>query len=381
MNSNTLLKNYDEEQNHFYFSTPEYEILTKNSSKKILFEHATELPQIISEMKEKKQIDGKIIVGAIPFDIKEGGALYVVDSWEKRELPFEKRADIALLQEKKNSVIEKKQIPSPKTYMEMVKKGVEHIKAGELNKIVLSRGIELTFEDTPNVCQVLQRLYKSNSDGYTYALNLEGGNLLLGASPEMLVSKRGDNIYSNPLAGSRPRGRTLTEDRELALELEHSEKDLLEHKFVVDNIVEKITGICKHIKAFDKPELIHTKQLWHLSSVITGELVGKDKTVIDAALAIHPTPAICGVPQSEAYKKILELEGQSRGVFTGIIGWCDENGDGDWAIAIRGGELKENKMYIRAGAGIVLDSIPEEEMKETGVKLKTMLSTIHQTEE
>lgn len=262
----------------------------------------------------------------------------------------------------------------------MVKKGVEYIKNGQLSKLVLSRGMEVKYQKTISITPILQRLYSQNPLGYTYLLKTENAKVLVGASPEMLVSKRYSYIYSNPLAGSRPRGKNLEEDRNFAQELQNSKKDLAEHKFVVEDIVKKVSPICKKISFPKTPELLHTEQLWHLSTLIQGELKSSEFTVFDAALAIHPTPAICGVPQVEAYKKIKELEGDNRGLFTGIIGWCDENGDGDWAIAIRGAMVDKNSIFIRAGAGIVRDSVPEEELNETGVKFRTILSGINLSE-
>ena len=156
-------------------------------------------------------------------------------------------------------------------------------------------------------------------------------------------------------------------------ELNNSSKDLIEHNFVVEDIVRKLSHICKTVSFSEKPELLSTEQLWHLSTKIEGELINSNSTVFDAALSVHPTPAICGVPQSNAYEKIRELEGSSRGIFTGIIGWCDENGDGDWAIAIRGAEIDKDSIFIRAGAGIVQKSVAQEELEETEIKFRTML--------
>lgn len=381
MENNILLHTFNENRKDFYFSTPEYEILAPDISVKIPFSCTREIPQMVADMQKKGQLKGKIIVGAIPFDADDSGFLYITDRWEKRDTPFAARAGRKNQSNMKNKLVSKQYLPSPEQYMKMVDKGIGFIRSGLINKLVLSRGIRLTFQEKLDVLLILQRLYQGNSRGYTYALPLEKEKVLIGASPEMLISKRKDFIYSNPLAGSRPRGKSQAEDIAMAEELRSSAKDIGEHRLVVEEIVEKMSGICKNVKASKEPELISTKQLWHLSSIVQGELTQPEQTVLEAALTIYPTPAICGVPQETAYRKILELEGQARGVFTGITGWCDENGDGDWAIAIRGAEIQNNEIFIRAGAGIVYDSIPEEEMKETGVKFRTMLSGIGLSQE
>lgn len=255
----------------------------------------------------------------------------------------------------------------------MVEKGVECITKGKLSKLVLSRGVKFQFPKNIDVTPILQCLYSHNPAGYTYFLKKESGKYVVGASPEMLVSKRGNYVYSNPLAGSRQRGKNQEEDLKFSKELNNSSKDLIEHNFVVEDIVRKLSHICKTVSFSEKPELLSTEQLWHLSTKIEGELINSNSTVFDAALSVHPTPAICGVPQSNAYEKIRELEGSSRGIFTGIIGWCDENGDGDWAIAIRGAEIDKDSIFIRAGAGIVQKSVAQEELEETEIKFRTML--------
>ncbi|HEO7045893.1 TPA: chorismate-binding protein, partial [Streptococcus agalactiae] len=110
----------------------------------------------------------------------------------------------------------------------------------------------------------------------------------------------------------------------------------------------------------------------HIEANVRDEI----KTVFDVAEQIHPTPAVCGFPKLESSEKISELEQYNRGLFAGLVGWCDENGDGDLAILIRGAKINGNKIKIQAGAGIVEGSVPSEELKETSVKMKTILESI-----
>lgn len=370
-----LLEECRAEDIQFYFSTPNYEMKIDKFTDIISFEKALEIPRIISDIKDKLQ--GKLVFGVIPFDINENGKLYITDSWKINSIPFEERANLDTAITYNNYTVKKEYIPSCERYMEMVEKGVEYITEGKISKLVLSRGVKFQFSKCINVTPILRDLYSHNPAGYTYFLKNESGKYVVGASPEMLVSKRENYVYSNPLAGSRQRGKNQEEDLRFSKELNNSSKDLMEHNFVVKDIVKKLSYICKNVSFSEKPELLSTEQLWHLSTKIEGELINSNSTVFDAALAIHPTPAICGVPQTNAYEKIRELEGSNRGIFTGIIGWCDENGDGDWAIAIRGAEIDKDNIFIRAGAGIVQKSVPQEELEETEIKFRTMLRSLN----
>ncbi|AQS18315.2 isochorismate synthase [Clostridium beijerinckii NRRL B-598] len=374
MEKKVLLNEINVNKNCLYFSTPEYELYTEQICDKIDFNTATNIPKIVEEFINKGALKGKMIVGAIPFDLEESGCLYVTNKWEVLQIPFKERKIVPSNSIQNNYVVNTKYVPTPERYMKMVEEAVKDIKGGSLDKIVLSRGVDLTFEKQVDVLEILKRLCVDNEAGYTYATNLYNNSFLVGASPEMLVSKRQKHIYSNPLAGSRPRGINANEDKLISEELMTSTKDQKEHKFVVNNIVDKISKICKEVTYQKIPVLIKTKQLWHLSTLIEGTLKDLRQTVLEAAITIHPTPAICGVPQSAAYKKIAELEGYNRGLFTGIIGWCDENGDGDWAIVIRGAQICPNNVKIRAGAGIVQDSEAVSELEETKVKFRTMLN-------
>lgn len=374
MKFKSLLESYHPERTPFYFSTPEYELSVENIYEELSFARAADILQMFDDLKKSNRLRGRLAVGAIPFDVKEGGTLFLADSWIKQDAAWKQREELSQAGTRENMIFKKYHVPSPEQYMKIVELGIEDIEKGLLDKLVLSRGIEAEFRNPVDILPVLKNVYKNNPFGYTYASQCKEKGILIGASPEMLISKRGRHIYTNPLAGSRPRGKTPQEDGKLERELQHSSKDLAEHKFVVDYILNKFSAVCQNIKAPKKAEIIRTDQLLHLSSVIEGDLIDPEKTVLDAALLIHPTPAVCGVPRDAAYEKILELEGRSRNEFTGIIGWCDEYGDGDWAIAIRGAKIQNHSINIQAGAGIVKDSVPIEEMKETGVKCSTMLS-------
>lgn len=369
-----LLNEINLGKKNFYFSTPEYELYTDEIHEKIEFNVAADLPKTVRKLITSGAMKGKMIIGAIPFDLEQSGCLYVADKCDKLKSPFKERKICCSDKMQNNSIVNMRYIPSPEKYVEMVDEAVNDIKRGTLDKIVLSRGVELTYKKKVDVLEIIKKLYTDNDAGYTYATNLYGNYFLVGASPEMLVSKRQNHIYSNPLAGTRPRGLNEQEDNLISQELISSVKDLKEHKFVVKNIVDKISKMCDDVTYHKTPVLIKTKQLWHLSTLIEGTLKDSSQTVLESAIAIHPTPAICGVPQSTVHKRILQLEGYNREFFTGLIGWCDENGDGDWAIIIRGAQISSNNVKINAGAGIVQDSEAIRELEETNSKFRTMLN-------
>jgi len=360
----------------FYFSTAEYELLAENIYKKILFADFREATQKIKIMIDKKELKDKIIVGAFPFSNIEDGYFYVVDKFIKSEKKLCDRGKITTALDLDNRVIDKKFLPSNEIFKSNVEKGLSYISSGILEKIVLSRGIVVRFENKIKADQILKKLYNNNSAGYVYAIDLLDYGFVLGVSPEMLVSKRESKISSNPLAGSRARSEDTKKDNLLAEELKHSKKDLQEHKIVVDDIIENLSKFCINIKYSKTPKLIKTNQLWHLSTYIEANVIDERKTVFDVAEQIHPTPAVCGMPKLKSREKILEIEGYSRELFCGLVGWCDEYGNGDLAILIRGAKIKDNQIKIQAGAGIVKGSNSQDELRETGVKMKTILESI-----
>jgi isochorismate synthase len=244
--------------------------------------------------------------------------------------------------------------------------------------------LHLTSTTTVNIPQLLRNLAQHNTHGYTFAVDVSksvsgepGPNskrrTLIGASPELLVSRTGLHLMANPLAGSRPRSEDPLEDQRLAEELLSSAKDLHEHELVVHTVAAALRPYCKIMDVPKQPSLMHTETIWHLSTKITGELASPFTSSLELAVALHPTPAVCGSPTELAREVIREIEPFDRGFFTGMVGWCDANGDGEWAVTIRCAEVEDRSLHLYAGAGVVAGSKPDDELAETAAKFRTML--------
>lgn len=199
---------------------------------------------------------------------------------------------------------------------------------------------------------------------------------LIGASPELLVSRSGMQVVSNPLAGSRPRSDDPVEDKRRAEELLSSPKDLHEHAVVVEAVATVLRPYCHTLHVPEKPSVIHSEAMWHLSTEVKGELKDPNTSSLELAIALHPTPAVCGTPMEEAREAIQKIEPFDREFFTGMLGWSDLNGDGEWIVTIRCAEVQENTLRLYAGAGVVAESNPEDELAETSAKFQTMLKAL-----
>ena len=376
-----LLTGYEE--GDFYISSPIRSLLGKGMFKRVSGEYGNLSERVKGTLKDarKNGIENPVAVGAIPFDLKKEPRLLVPETAFFSE-PYGAKGDAAdcgLL------TYDVESIPAPEGYLEIVASGIDSIKNGEMNKIVLARKMVCQTKKQADTKRILQNLAEHNPNGYTFAMDVSEvqgkTRTFLGASPELLVSKTGATVFANPLAGSRPRSDDPEEDRRRAMELLNSAKDLHEHKVVVDAVREGLTGLCPALVVPDKPSVIQTETMWHLSTEIRGQLSDGNITSLDLALAIHPTPAVCGYPAERAFDAINRSEPFDRGYFTGVVGWCDEHGDGEWVVAIRCAEVEENAISLYAGAGVVAGSKPEEELKETAAKFRTMLNAIGAKEE
>ncbi|MFG2539508.1 isochorismate synthase [Streptomyces sp. NPDC048511] len=269
-----------------------------------------------------------------------------------------------------------REVPAAQEYAAAVAAAVERMRAGEFDKVVLARTLELTSARDLDLAAMLSRLARRDPGGYTFAVPSGPGRTLVGASPELLVARRGSGLVANPLAGSAPRSADLAEDVRRAAALLDSPKDLHEHAVVVDAIREALAPFCSRLDVPERPTLVRTAAMWHLSTTLNGELRDPSSTALDLASALHPTPAVCGTPTEVARQVIADSEPFDRGAYTGMVGWQNADGDGDWVVTIRCAEAEGRTLRLFAGAGVVAESSPAAETAETGAKFRTFLSAV-----
>lgn len=252
-------------------------------------------------------------------------------------------------------------------------------RAGALEKIVLARSLLVRAAAPIPVAALLARLgHDPAVTAFRVALPPQGGQArdLCGATPELLVEKTGAQIVSHPLAGSAPRHADPARDRAAARALMDSEKDHREHALVVESILDVLSPWCRSLSVPEGTSLTSTRSMWHLGTRILGRLKDAQTSVAVLAAALHPTPAVCGVPLARANALIRQLEPFARDFYAGAVGWCEARGDGAWYVAIRCAEISGAQARLYAGAGIVPGSDPMAEAAETGAKFGAFLAAL-----
>ena len=255
-------------------------------------------------------------------------------------------------------------------FMEMVDKAKKLIREGDMFQCVLSQRFSADFEGDP--LDYYRSLRVTNPSNYLYFYDF-GDYQIIGASPESLVSVKKGEVTTNPIAGTRPRGATEEEDQALAHELLHDIKETAEHRMLVDLGRNDIGKIAQNgtVEVTKYMEVEYFRYVMHLTSVVKGQLL-PHLTALDALKSTLPAGTVSGAPKIRAMRRIYELEQEKRGVYAGAIGYLSATGDMDFAIAIRTMILKNQKAFVQAGAGIVYDSVPENEFYETINKAKSM---------
>lgn len=243
-----------------------------------------------------------------------------------------------------------------------------------LEKVVLARKSEFEFSDNLNPLQMLQLLQQTEPTAYYFCFQPLKNYAFIGGTPERLYRRTGGEIISEAVAGTRTRGQTAEEDAQLEHALLHSEKELREHRFVVNSVRETLQRICSQV--FENPKIFVLKlsRVQHLYGKIRGVL-RSDATDREILNLLHPTPAVGGVPKNIAREKIAELEGFDRGWYAGPIGWVGQDA-AEFAVAIRSGLVAENKLFLYSGAGIVAGSHPEKEWEEIESKIGNFLKAL-----
>ncbi|OBH03915.1 isochorismate synthase MenF [Mycobacterium sp. E1747] len=320
-----------------------------------------------------------IVLGALPFDAARPSALLTPEAvlrtdgppdWPTGPLPPVRVAAAE---------------PPPDDYRRRIVRARDQLTAPDslLSKVVLSRALRLVADAPLDARVILRRLIAADPAAYGYLVDLTAagddyaGVALVGASPELLVARSGDRVTCQPFAGSAPRAADPNVDAANGAALAGSAKDRHEHQLVIETIRAALDPLCDELTIAAEPELSRTAAVWHLCTPISGRLRESSTTAIDLALALHPTPAVGGVPTKAAVELIAELEGD-RGFYAGAVGWCDARGDGRWVVAIRCAQLSADRRgaLARSGGGIVAESDPDEEVAETTTKFATILRAL-----
>lgn len=320
-----------------------------------------------------------MVLGALPFDLDQPAALASpsalrrigdLPDWPDGPLPAARVAAA---------------IPALDEHRERIRLALDELTApgSNLRKVVLARALRVTSDAPLDARIILRRLVDANRAGYGYLADLTSagdpycGATLVGASPELLVAREGATVTCQPFAGSAPRAADPELDRASGAALAASGKNRHEHRLVIETMRKVLQPLCTDLQIAPAPQLSHTAALWHLSTPITGRLRDISTTAMDLARALHPTPAVGGVPTDPATKLIGALEGD-RGFYAGAVGWCDARGDGRWVVAIRGAQLSADRRTALAhsGGGIVAESEPEDEVAETTTKFTTILGAL-----
>ncbi|WP_264738163.1 anthranilate synthase component I [Cytobacillus firmus] len=260
---------------------------------------------------------------------------------------------------------------SKEDFVEKVNRAKSYIEEGDIFQVVLSQ--RLKAELTGDPFAFYRKLRVQNPSPYMYYLDFEE-YAVAGASPESLIKATGNKVITNPIAGTRPRGKSEDEDLLLERDLIEDEKELAEHRMLLDLGRNDLGRVCEFGSVTIEKNMVieRYKHVMHLVSEVGGRLKNPH-TAIDALIACLPAGTVSGAPKIRAMEIINELEAEKRGIYSGAVGYFSGNGNMDFALAIRTMVIKDGFAYIQAGAGIVHDSIPEKEYEETLHKLKAFL--------
>jgi menaquinone-specific isochorismate synthase len=268
----------------------------------------------------------------------------------------------------------RRDVPERTAWIDTIRHALDRIGAGEVDKVVLARRATLAHDRPVDPLAVLQHLEPETPNCFHFAFCYDDGPTFLGASPERLFLRRGERVISEAVAGTRSRADSRRADAALRDELLESDKDRREHAFVEDAIRSTLDALCTSTRMPQHRTEMRLSKGRHLHSRIEGRL---RETVSTARLltALHPTPAVGGVPTAAALDLIRECEDFDRGWYAGPVGWIGAN-DAEFAVAIRSGLVEGDRLSLFSGAGIVRGSEPDAEWDEIEQKIENFLSLV-----
>ncbi|MEO7588960.1 MAG: isochorismate synthase [Arachnia sp.] len=262
---------------------------------------------------------------------------------------------------------------SERVWMNIVGEVVALIRTGEVDKVVLARDLLVRADGPIDARWLVNRLVNRYPTCWTYLV--DG---IVGATPELLIRRQGGLATSRVLAGTVSLDPKNTNALVKAAELATSLKDVAEHEFAVESVARALEPYCSAMNVPEAPSVLPLPNVLHLSTDITG-VTEPGASALALAAALHPSAAVCGTPTFSAREVISELESMDRGRYAGPVGWVDSFGDGEWAIALRGGQIKPEtpeQIQLFAGCGLVADSDPAAELAETKAKFLPMLQAL-----
>jgi len=317
---------------------------------------------------------GPLAIGALPFDHAGSGTLVV----PRRVVGRDAEGRGWLTEIGPHPVTTHAARPAPPTTFDVrermtraewcaaVSAALDLITRGQLEKVVLARRVDVEADRPFSEQEILTRLETDQPGCYLYAV--DG---LVGASPELLVRRRGVTIESRPMAGT-----AVAVDERAIRVLATSAKDAREHRPVVAAITEVLEPWCDRLLVAAEPEVARFAEVAHLVTPVRGTLREPAPDAVTIARALHPTPAVGGAPRDAALSTIARLEPCDRDRYAGPVGWVDGRGDGEWVVALRGATIEGTRASLHAGAGIVAGSVPDDEWRETEAKLQPMLRAL-----
>jgi salicylate biosynthesis isochorismate synthase/menaquinone-specific isochorismate synthase len=259
----------------------------------------------------------------------------------------------------------------PSHYEEAVARGVERIRAGELEKLVLAREVQVEAPRDHDPAAVIGVLREAYSSCYVFAVG-RGESTFIAASPELLVRRQGQRASTVALAGSIRRSADPAVDDHLGEQLRQDAKEREENAIVARRIARALKPHAVWVTVAPEPEVVKVANIQHLARPIRAQLA-KPFDAVELAGLLHPTPAVGGEPHAVSSRLIPALEGLDRGWYAGTVGWTDATGDGEFCVALRCALLRGPTAHLYAGCGIVRDSDPAAELAETEVKLGALL--------
>lgn len=258
-------------------------------------------------------------------------------------------------------------------YCALVRAALAEISAGSLRKVVAARQLQLEADRPFSIPSILGRLDDSYSDCQRFAIEREGA-VFVGATPELLIARQGRKVVTEALAGTRPRV-AGSDEHSVKQDLLADDKERREHDLVIGAIVESLQPSCARFPTIDPTQVRSLRNVHHLWTPIRGELA-TDQHVLALLLALHPTPAVCGLPASAAARFLSTHEHFDRGYYAAPVGHFDGHGNGEFWVAIRSALVCGQRAWLYAGAGVVVGSSPESEYRETAVKLAAMRAAL-----